>query len=164
MRKTSDVPLPLLILVKRKRIAFGGYSTNVNNIPHTLCFRTAAIGSNPSLGLFIQSIPERELSPDLHLFLLPIRLRERVPTTPTHKTETFIQDIPELTVNLRSARHLFSLLITFRRPLPVWQLPFIDTDMAIPRLTWHQFARSNHHAPFIHHADISILCSVLRAR
>ena len=104
---------PCLFFVKRKRIAFGGYSTDVKHIFPTLYafapLRSAAILlSGCSFRVFLN----RELSPDLHLFLLPIRLRERVPTTPTHKTGTFIQDIPELTVNLRSARTL--ILPTYR--------------------------------------------------
>ena len=59
-------------------------------------------------------------------------------------------------MNLRSAGHLFSLLILLRGPFPVWQFPLCRYRHGYPtRPTRSHSARSNHRAPFFHHAGIS---------
>ena len=85
-----------------------------------------------------------------------LSLSRRVPTAPPTINENFHSGYSRLTVNLRSAGHLFSLLILLRGPFPVWQFPLCRYRHGYPtRPTRSHSARSNHRAPFFHHAGIS---------
>lgn len=88
------------------------------------------------------------LTHDLHIIPPYLSLSRRVPTTPPTTNENFHSGYSRLTVNLRSAGHLFSLLIALRRPFPVWQFPLCRYRHGYPRPTRSHSARSNHRAPF----------------
>lgn len=61
-----------------------------------------------------------------------LSLSRRVPTAPPTRNENFHSGYSRLTVNLRSAGHLFSLLIALRRPFPRYgSFRYADTGMAI---------------------------------
>lgn len=85
-----------------------------------------------------------------------LSLSRRVPTAPPTRNGNFHSGYSRLTVNLRSAGHLFSLLILLRGPFPgmaasVMPIPAWLSDEAHTKSS----ARSNHRAPFFHHAGIS---------
>lgn len=61
-----------------------------------------------------------------------LSLSRRVPTTPPTINGNFHSGYSRLTVNLRSAGHLFSLLILLRGPFPRYgSFRYADTGMAI---------------------------------
>lgn len=62
-----------------------------------------------------------------------LSLSRRVPTTPPTINGNFHSGYSRLTVNLRSAGHLFSLLILLRGPFPVWQFPLCRYRHGYPR-------------------------------
>lgn len=61
-----------------------------------------------------------------------LSLSRRVPTAPPTRNGNFHSGYSRLTVNLRSARYLFSLLILLRGPFPRYgSFRYADTGMAI---------------------------------
>lgn len=77
-----------------------------------------------------------------------LSLSRRVPTTPPTINGNFHSGYSRLTVNLRSAGHLFSLLITFRRPFPGMAVSVMPIPAWLSEATRSYSARSNHRAPF----------------
>ncbi len=61
--------------------------------------------------------------------------------TPPTRNGNFHSGYSRLTVNLRSAGHLFSLLIALRRPFPVWQFPLCRYRHGYPTLHTRSFCQ-----------------------
>ena len=83
----------------------------------------------------------------------PKRARSHTPPT---INGNFHSGYSRLTVNLRSARTLILPTYPLARPFPRYgSFRYADTGMAIRRFARSHTARSNHRAPFFHHAGIS---------
>ena len=96
------------------------------------------------------------LSHDLHIIPPYLSLSRRVPTYATHEERKLSLRIFQINRELAFGRTL--ILLTYRLAAAisqVWQFPLCRYRHGYPRPTRSHSARSNHRAPFFHHAGIS---------
>ena len=95
------------------------------------------------------------LTHDLHIFPLPISFEARSHCA-THEKRKLSLRIFQINRELAFGRTLILLTYPLARAISqVWQFPLCRYRHGYPRPTRGHSARSNHRAPFFHHAGIS---------